>query len=356
MRSSIGDARILEKRVPKSSAKYQGAVSRLDTGVNMRKIMMDYEGTSGPSRPPRGAAHRSSRARAAGVAPDARPARVAAAPTRRADARLKVTDEYFQRLKPTTLAALIAELEAADESVYELGADAAADCRSACGGASRVGGSPGTPSVAGSTRSLAARSVVSHAQNASPSVRDAEGAQHMLLLLDARPPEAFEAWRVRGAASYPPQQLIHASNPLPKDIYYYKGERDGSKLVVLYDDDGKSHAVAAANLLTQKGVDNAYVLKGGLREFAPRFPHLLAGNVPPLPPPPTPSVVGLANLRGGVPGTAGSRPGSTASSVRGGGGGRPTSTGSARGGQPPPTATSVGAQFSQLSGLGGKWK
>ncbi|KAJ1631369.1 Rhodanese-like domain-containing protein, partial [Pavlovales sp. CCMP2436] len=97
-----------------------------------------------------------------------------------------------------------------------------------------------------------------------------------LLLLDVRPVEAFEKWHIRGAVSYPPAQLSHSTNNLPKDIYYFKGERDSSKMVVLYDDDGLS-ATRAGNHLVQQGVDNTYVINGGLKEFAPRFPRMLEG-------------------------------------------------------------------------------
>jgi rhodanese-related sulfurtransferase len=211
-----------------------------------------------------------------------------------------VHDEYFQRLRPTTLGALLAELSARDESVYELGEG---DARS----------------VAASVRSARSvtPSVIQHSEAASPSAPAEQQGGHMLLLLDVRSPEAFDQWHIRGAVSYPPSQMIHANNPLPKDIYYYRAPRDSQhKMVVVYDDEGKSAALAAGNLLVQKGVENTYVVSGGLREFAPRFPHLLEGAVPALPPPPTPGAASLSSLaRKGGPSTPSNRPPSTARTV-----------------------------------------
>eukprot|EP00304_Pavlova_gyrans_P006449 CAMPEP_0206036000 /NCGR_PEP_ID=MMETSP1466-20131121/2483_1 /ASSEMBLY_ACC=CAM_ASM_001126 /TAXON_ID=44452 /ORGANISM="Pavlova gyrans, Strain CCMP608" /LENGTH=286 /DNA_ID=CAMNT_0053410437 /DNA_START=69 /DNA_END=929 /DNA_ORIENTATION=- len=255
MKSSIGNANILDKRVPARSQRYESVGSRINSGSNTRKIMQQYEGTSGPN------------------------------------ARVKVHDEYFQWLKPTTLAALIEEIDRQeDESVYAL---ANGDARS----------------VATSVRSGAA-SVV-HSEVASPSGAQVSERHRNVLILDCRPPEEYDTWHIRGAVSYPPSQMIHASNSLPQDIYYYRGTRESSKMVILYAHDGGRAAVQAGNLLVQKGVDNTYVVSGGLSQFAPRFPHLLEGNVPDLPPPPSP--MPLSSLR---------KP----SSVARGGDGKPPST------------------------------
>merc|ERR1719502_2309152 len=67
--------------------KYGSVKSRLDTGPNMRKILAQYEGTSGPN------AHR------------------------------RAANEYFQRLRPTTLAKLLEPAMEAEESVYKIGHD-----------------------------------------------------------------------------------------------------------------------------------------------------------------------------------------------------------------------------------------
>jgi len=132
-------------------------------------------------------------------------------------------------------------------------------------------------------------------------------------LLDVREPEQYDTWRVQGAVSYPPSQMIHASNSLPQDVYYYRAPRDSHKMVVLYSHDGGRSAIDAGNLLVQKGVDNTYVVTGGLAQFAPRFPRLLEGDVPPLTSPPAQT---LASLSGGQKGVHSSKPPSTAQSVR----------------------------------------
>jgi len=218
-----------------------------------------------------------------------------AAPTpvlRCADARIKVHDEYFQRIRPTTLGAILEEISREEESVYELGTD-------------------DVVSLATSVRS-GATSVV-HSEVASPSA--VVERQSHLLLLDMRAPEEYERWHVRGAVSFPMSQLKHATHNLPQDIYYYRGPRDSDKMVVIYDEDGRT-LVEAGNTLVQKGVENLYVVHGGLNQFAPRFPHLLEGHVPDLPPPSTP-VQPLSALTTGY------------------------STSNARDGKPPSTAASV---------------
>lgn len=227
-------------------------------------------------------------------------------------------DEYFQRIRPTTLGALLNDLASAEESVYELGEEAEADI-----GARSVAAGSGSRSIAASTRSVAL-SVVHHSEAQSPPPSAHSERAGRILLLDVRSPEAYNTWHVRGAVSYPPSQMIHASNSLPRDIYYYKGPReldaaDGSgKMVIVIDDDGKTTAPYAGNLLVQKGVDNTYVVHGGLEQFAPRFPHLLEGDVPPLPPvPPSPAPSTLAALarKGGTIGGSGPRTSPSSPSV-----------------------------------------
>lgn len=186
---------------------------------------------------------------------------------------------------------MLEELLRAEESVYALGGEDAV-------------------SVAASVRSVGAASVV-HSEIASPT--PVVERQSHLLLLDMRPVEEYERWHVRGALSFPVSQLKHATHSLPNEVYYYRGARDGDKMIVVYDEDGRT-AVELGNTLVQKGIDNLYVVHGGLQQFAPRFPHLLEGDVPELPPPSTPvqplSALGTSGYR------TSNRPPSTAASGR----------------------------------------
>ena len=96
------------KRVP-SNPRYKGVVSRLDTGPNMRKILAQYEGTSGPN------------------------------------ARVKKRDEFFMTLKPTTLAKLLEPALEQAESVYNM------DSAESIGSVYSQVAANATPSEAGSS-------------------------------------------------------------------------------------------------------------------------------------------------------------------------------------------------------------
>lgn len=96
-------------------------------------------------------------------------------------------------------------------------------------------------------------------------------------------------------------------------------------MVVVIDADGRS-AAHVANILVEKGVENTFAVRGGLAQFAPRFRHLLEGDVPALPMPPAspaPSTLSALARRGSgsAPGSASPlgaspRPPSTAQSAR----------------------------------------
>lgn len=81
-----GSQNVLDRKVP-SNPRYRNVSSKLNTGPNMRKILSQYEGTSGPN------------------------------------ARHKPRDEFFQRLKPSTLGKLLEPALESEESIYRLGAD-----------------------------------------------------------------------------------------------------------------------------------------------------------------------------------------------------------------------------------------
>merc|ERR1711865_500736 len=67
--------------------------------------------------------------------------------------------------------------------------------------------------------------------------------------------------------------------------------------IILYEDSERT-ACEAANLLSQKGFDNIFVLSGGFREFALSFSDCCEGELP-LPPSPTKSQSGGRTARSG---------------------------------------------------------
>ena len=240
----LGNPKVFEKRVP-SNPKYANVSSKLSTGPNMRKVLGQYEGTSGPN------------------------------------ARSKKKDEYFIRLRPSTLGRLLEPAIEAEESIYRLGNEDAASIIS---------------------------SVVDRTD-------DAVGASGNLLLLDLRSFEQFQECHIYGAKHYDPRELSKATNNFPKDIYFYKGPADGDKMIVVYDEDGKS-APAVGNTFVEKGIENTYVLSGGFLGACAGCPAALMGQ------PPSPDELAGMMARAGLKMAAGGSesgrgPPGTAASVSG---------------------------------------
>jgi len=205
------------RRAPHSS-KYRNVSTRLDTGPNMRKTLAQFEGTSGPN------------------------------------ARIKQRDEFFSTLKPVTLAKLLEPCIDQEESIYKVDAD---EVRSVASGISSVV----LQSDAGSQASMMGQ------------------ISGNLLILDLRSFEEFERCHIYGAMHYDKTSLSKATNNFPREVYYFRGPADSDKIVLLYDEDGKS-LHATANEFVQKGVENTYVLLGGFLGVCSRCPHLLSSAPP----------------------------------------------------------------------------
>jgi len=195
-----------------TSKRYANVPARLDTGPNMRKIMEQYENTSGPN------------------------------------ARPKQQNEFYAKLKPSTLAKLLEPAMEQEESVYKLDRDDTASMVSSI-----------VPSEAGTD-------VLSKQEG-------------NLLIFDCRSFEKFHDCHIFGARHYDPVQLTKATNNFPRELYYFRGPMGGDKMVVLYDHDGKGMQ-AIANTFVERGVENTYVLSGGLLGAAYRCPQLLVGLPP----------------------------------------------------------------------------
>jgi len=245
----MGAQKVLDRKVP-SNPKYRNVTSKLNTGPNMRKILQQYEGTSGPN------------------------------------AYKKKRDEYFQRLRPSTLGRLLEPALASEESIFRLVNDDAG-------------------------------SVVSVVESSAGTQGEGN-----LLILDLRSFERFDECHVFGAKQYDPKELSKATNNFPRDVYFYKGTADSDKMIVLYDEDGKT-APAVGNSFVEKGIENTYVVNGGFLGACAGCPAMLVGQ------PPNPDELvtlmqraGLkmaasgASVCGSTPGTAASVSGASQYSAR----------------------------------------
>lgn len=98
------------------------------------------------------------------------------------------------------------------------------------------------------------------------------------LLLDVRDEEAFSFCHIRDAYNYPARMLSRAVNCFTKEILCYMNK--ANKKILVYDADERI-AVAAANMMFEKGVDNIYMLSGGIQKFVELYPHMVLGTFVP---------------------------------------------------------------------------
>merc|ERR1711988_690212 len=157
-------------------------------------------------------------------------------------------DEYFKRIKGSQLVELIEDEDVEEETVYGL-----------------VGQQEETTEVG-------------------PCVVHGQAAQDMdealYLLLDLRDEAEFDACHINTAIPYPHTQLTHSTNYFSAEIYRYKNRPD--RMTIIYDDDERI-AAPAGKLFVERGVENVYVLTGGLRKFCEKHEEFVDRIIPEYP-------------------------------------------------------------------------
>lgn len=117
-----------------------------------------------------------------------------------------------------------------------------------------------------------------------PCVVHGEAAQDMdealYLLLDLRDEIESDACHISTAIAYPHTQLTHSTNYFSSEIYRYKNRPD--RMIIIYDDDERI-AAPAGKLFVERGVENVYVLTGGLRKFCEKHEEFVTGIIPDYP-------------------------------------------------------------------------
>ena len=204
--------------------RYAKVVTKLNTGPNMRKVLAQYENTSGPN------------------------------------ARPKQQHEFYTKLKPLTLAKLLEPAMAEEESVYKLVNE------DACSMVSSIVPSDAGTDVRERGANLLLLDVRSfdryqecHKSNPDPNPDPSPDSSP-----DPDPdPETNlhpeQECHLFGARHYDPVQLTKATNNFPRELYYYRGPMGGDKMIVLYDHDGKGVQVSltltpALTLTTARGI------------------------------------------------------------------------------------------------------
>eukprot|EP00038_Savillea_parva_P006211 m.162332 g.162332 ORF g.162332 m.162332 type:complete len:347 (+) comp12177_c0_seq1:49-1089(+) len=213
--------------------------------------------------------------------------------------------EIFKRIKVTTLAQLIIEVaeainEVDDTELAEL--DEAATYSSAyhhnrAGGhipaTAGQGGEAGGGSIATAATGMTSRSTLLDVIRGVGAMDDEEALAHRerveaaakmpkfiepYLVVDLRDPEDYERCHIRGAINFPASMLSRAQNHWSPEMYGYINKHD--RMIVVYDLDEKI-ATRAAETFVQRGVDNVFLLSGGLRVLCEKIPDgIVVGELP----------------------------------------------------------------------------
>ncbi|KAM3924281.1 centrosomal protein of 41 kDa [Leptodactylus fuscus] len=280
-RRSIGDPEILKKRIPQNP-RYQHVRTRLDTGNSMTKYLERIEEINRNYRYKK--------------------------------------DELFKRIKVTTFAQLVLQvasvsddseaaditseellrLEESNSVMSEVDAELVTDRTNGKGSPYSVPLSPiqlldtiGGGECVKSARSTL-QSVISGVgeldlDNDPKETREKDPLSSSrtlqkpyldcpFLLLDVRDRDCYDQCRVIGAHSYPTTMLARTMNPFTPEILNYKNAH--GKIIILYDEDERI-ASQAATTMCERGFENVFMLSGGLKVIAQKFPDgLTTGSFP----------------------------------------------------------------------------
>ncbi|XP_069019447.1 centrosomal protein of 41 kDa isoform X1 [Embiotoca jacksoni] len=98
------------------------------------------------------------------------------------------------------------------------------------------------------------------------------------LLLDVREREQYDRCHIISALSFPVASLSRTMNPFSRDLLHYKNA--AGKIIIVYDEDERT-AGQAATAMTERGFDNLFLLCGGLKVIAQKFPSgMITGSIP----------------------------------------------------------------------------
>ena len=98
------------------------------------------------------------------------------------------------------------------------------------------------------------------------------------LLLDVRTEDAYNLCHIIGAINYPSAMLSRAQNYFTKEMLNYIN-KDG-KIIIVYDEDEKLAHMCSTTMI-ERGVDNLFMLSGGLKVLSAKFPKgIIRGPLP----------------------------------------------------------------------------
>ncbi|EFJ11112.1 hypothetical protein SELMODRAFT_426626 [Selaginella moellendorffii] len=112
------------------------------------------------------------------------------------------------------------------------------------------------------------------------------------LILDIRDKDEFQACHMKGAISYPAPLLRRSVNVFTVEILSFEAtqtsfsllfrapqmNKEPDKIIIFYDEDEHTGA-STGNLFVEKGVENIFMLSGGLKEVATKCRDMIEGSV-----------------------------------------------------------------------------
>ncbi|KAH7816263.1 putative centrosomal protein of 41 kDa A [Monocercomonoides exilis] len=101
------------------------------------------------------------------------------------------------------------------------------------------------------------------------------------LLLDVRTDDEYEDCHIRYARHYPAIMLTRTINSFTPEILAFQN-KEGKRIIVYCNDERES--IRVASTMVQRGIDNVFVVNGGLRKMCQKYPEALDGPKPPFPP------------------------------------------------------------------------
>ena len=93
------------------------------------------------------------------------------------------------------------------------------------------------------------------------------------LLLDLRDPDEYDLWRIKEAINFPCANI--ARDKTIPELFRFKNQPD--KLIITYMNDERQ-GTQYAQLLSEKGYENTFLLSGGIEAFHEDNPDLVEGR------------------------------------------------------------------------------
>ncbi|KAK5619041.1 hypothetical protein CRENBAI_002948 [Crenichthys baileyi] len=98
------------------------------------------------------------------------------------------------------------------------------------------------------------------------------------LLLDVRDRDQYDCCHIISAHSFPVAMLSRTMNPYTKEVLEYKNAL--GKIIIVYDEDERIASLAATTMC-ERGFENLFMLCGGLKVIAQKFPSgMTTGCIP----------------------------------------------------------------------------